>query len=108
MAFESRDGNGSGSSIINTCRENKGNNKNTNNNNNSSSLFVHRTSSLLSPQPSSLLLSSLSDSKGRIAKKLRISLTDKCNFSCLFCMPSQKRNIQWIPGNEILTFSEIG
>lgn len=105
MAFESRDGNGSGSSIINTCRENKGNNKNTNNN--SSSLFAHRTSSLLSSQPSSLLLSSLSDSKGRIAKKLRISLTDKCNFSCLFCMPSQKRDIQWIPGNEILTFPEI-
>jgi len=46
----------------------------------------------------------LIDSFGRVAKKLRISVTDRCNFTCIFCMPSQPI---WIPKNEILTFEEI-
>jgi len=48
----------------------------------------------------------LSDRMGRIARKVRISLTDRCNFACLFCMPN-KREVKWLPKEEILTFEEI-
>ena len=48
----------------------------------------------------------LSDRKGRVAKKLRISITDRCNFACLFCMP-EKDKITWIPHEEVLSFEEI-
>lgn len=48
----------------------------------------------------------LQDRKGRVARKLRISVTDRCNFACLFCMP-EKDKITWIPESEILNFSEI-
>ena len=48
----------------------------------------------------------LRDRKGRIARKLRVSVTDRCNFACLFCMP-EKDKISWIPKEEILNFSEI-
>ena len=48
----------------------------------------------------------LRDRKGRIAKKLRISVTDRCNFACLFCMPD-KGKVDWIPTEEILNFDEI-
>lgn len=48
----------------------------------------------------------LSDNRGRVARKLRISVTDKCNFSCLFCMPPRS-GVKWIPGTELLTFGEI-
>ena len=41
----------------------------------------------------------LVDSFGRIAKKLRISVTDRCNFTCIFCMPAQP---VWIPKVGIL------
>ena len=48
----------------------------------------------------------LRDTKGRIAKKLRISVTDRCNFACLFCMP-EKDKVTWIPREEILSFEEV-
>lgn len=48
----------------------------------------------------------LVDTKGRVATKLRISVTDRCNFACLFCMP-EKKNVQWLPSTELLTFDEI-
>lgn len=46
----------------------------------------------------------LSDSYGRVARKLRISVTDRCNFRCQFCMPKAP---VWLPRNEILTYEEI-
>jgi cyclic pyranopterin phosphate synthase len=46
------------------------------------------------------------DKKGRVAGKLRISVTDRCNFACLFCMPD-KGSIRWLPNEEILSFEEI-
>ena len=49
----------------------------------------------------------LLDRKGRVAKKLRISVTDRCNFACLFCMP-EKNKIKWIDKRDILEFEEIG
>jgi len=47
----------------------------------------------------------LEDSLGRVPKKLRISVTDRCNFRCTFCMP---RNPLWLPRQEILSYEEIG
>ncbi len=48
----------------------------------------------------------LVDRKGRVARKLRISVTDRCNFACLFCMP-EKDKVHWIPTEDILEFEEI-
>ena len=48
----------------------------------------------------------LVDRKGRVAKKLRISVTDRCNFACLFCMP-EKDKISWIRSEDILDFEEV-
>lgn len=52
------------------------------------------------------MIGRLVDGKGRIARKLRISVTDKCNFACLFCMP-HKNEVKWIPQQDILSFEEI-
>jgi len=52
------------------------------------------------------VIAKLVDGKGRIARKLRISVTDRCNFACLFCMP-HKNEVQWIPQQDILSFEEI-
>ena len=46
----------------------------------------------------------LTDSFGRVARKLRVSVTDRCNFRCQFCMPTHP---VWLPHSEILTFEEI-
>ena len=48
---------------------------------------------------------SLTDSFGRIARKLRISVTDRCNLQCIYCMP--KNNNNWFDPSDILTFDEI-
>lgn len=48
---------------------------------------------------------SLVDGFGRVADDLRISVTDKCNFRCTYCMPAE--GLKWLPRNEILTFEEI-
>jgi len=49
--------------------------------------------------------SKLIDNYGRIAKKLRVSVTDKCNMRCGYCMP--KNNIKWFDSTEVLSFEEI-
>ena len=49
--------------------------------------------------------SSLTDSYGRVAKKLRISVTDNCNMRCGYCMP--KDNTNWFDTADILSFDEI-
>jgi cyclic pyranopterin phosphate synthase len=46
----------------------------------------------------------LVDRFGRAARKLRISVTDRCNFRCNFCMP---KNPVWLDRRELLTFDEI-
>jgi cyclic pyranopterin phosphate synthase len=46
----------------------------------------------------------LIDSFGRIARKLRIQVTDRCNYSCDFCMPP---NPVWLDRSEVLTFEEM-
>ncbi|MGI9044789.1 MAG: GTP 3',8-cyclase MoaA [Gemmatimonadaceae bacterium] len=45
------------------------------------------------------------DQFGRSIEYLRISVTDKCNFRCLYCMPQE--GLQWLPKAEILTYEEI-
>lgn len=47
----------------------------------------------------------LFDSFGRIARKLRISVTDRCNMHCKYCMPQGK--IQWLNEEDILGYDEI-
>jgi cyclic pyranopterin phosphate synthase len=47
----------------------------------------------------------LIDNYGRIAKKLRVSVTDKCNMRCGYCMP--KNNTKWFDSTEVLSFEEI-
>jgi cyclic pyranopterin phosphate synthase len=49
--------------------------------------------------------SKLIDNYGRIAKKLRISVTDRCNMRCGYCMP--KDNTKWFDTTEVLSFEEI-
>ena len=47
----------------------------------------------------------LVDSFGRTATDLRISVTDRCNFRCRYCMPPE--GLPWLPKDELLTFEEI-
>ena len=47
----------------------------------------------------------LIDSFGRVHTDLRISVTDRCNLRCVYCMPEE--GVAWVPRSEILTFEEI-
>ena len=47
----------------------------------------------------------LTDSYGRIATDLRVSLTDRCNLRCSYCMPPE--GLDWLPGPEVLTGEEV-
>jgi len=47
----------------------------------------------------------LTDSYGRTLDYLRLSITDRCNLRCVYCMP--KEGIQWKPHGSILEFEEI-
>ena len=50
-------------------------------------------------------MDALRDSWGREIKSLRVSVTDKCNFRCRYCMPAE--GLEWLPREEVLTFEEI-
>lgn len=47
----------------------------------------------------------LKDSFGRVATDLRVSLTDKCNLRCSYCMPPE--GLDWMPSAQLLTADEI-
>ena len=47
----------------------------------------------------------LQDSFGRVATDLRVSLTDRCNLRCTYCMPPE--GLDWLPKPELLTDDEI-
>lgn len=47
----------------------------------------------------------LKDSFGRGIEYLRISVTDRCNFRCLYCMPLE--GLEWLPKSDILSYEEI-
>jgi cyclic pyranopterin phosphate synthase len=48
----------------------------------------------------------LADSYGRVATDLRVSLTDRCNLRCAYCMPPE--GLDWLPSDDVLTAAEIG
>ncbi|GLU45837.1 GTP 3',8-cyclase MoaA [Nocardiopsis ansamitocini] len=47
----------------------------------------------------------LSDSYGRVATDLRVSLTDRCNLRCTYCMPAE--GLDWLPKPDLLTDDEL-
>ncbi|MFG2101437.1 GTP 3',8-cyclase MoaA [Micromonospora echinaurantiaca] len=47
----------------------------------------------------------LVDRYGRVARDLRVSLTDKCNLRCTYCMPAE--GLPWLAGPQLLTDAEI-
>ncbi len=47
----------------------------------------------------------LIDNFGRIAKKLRVSVTDRCNMRCMYCMP--RGNVRWFNEQDVLDYREI-
>ena len=51
----------------------------------------------------------MSDKLGRPLRDLRISVTDRCNFRCIYCMPKEVfgRDYAFLPRRELLTFEEI-
>ena len=51
------------------------------------------------------MTSKLIDTYNRIHKDLRISITDRCNFRCTYCMPEE--GLDWTPREDLLTFEEI-
>ncbi|MBX7220642.1 MAG: GTP 3',8-cyclase MoaA [Blastocatellia bacterium] len=54
---------------------------------------------------STSVFGALQDSHGRVIHDLRISVTDRCNFRCSYCMPIE--GLAWKPKSELLTFEEI-
>ena len=47
----------------------------------------------------------LSDTYGRVATDLRVSLTDRCNLRCAYCMPAE--GLDWLPKPQLLTDNEV-
>jgi GTP 3',8-cyclase len=54
------------------------------------------------PRPDSPLLT---DQFGRVARDLRVSLTDRCNLRCTYCMPAE--GLDWQPTDELLSDAEL-
>ena len=48
----------------------------------------------------------LVDAFGRVATDLRVSLTDRCNLRCAYCMPPE--GLDWLPTEDVLTDTEVG
>ncbi|MEA2506904.1 MAG: 3,8-cyclase [Actinomycetota bacterium] len=55
--------------------------------------------------PSGAVRPGLVDSFGRSATDLRVSVTDRCNFRCHYCMPPE--GLPWLPKDALLTYEEI-
>ena len=49
--------------------------------------------------------SPLIDTQGRVVRDLRISVTDRCNLRCVYCMPAE--GMPWLPKDDLLTYEEI-
>ncbi|MDR1967595.1 MAG: GTP 3',8-cyclase MoaA [Burkholderiaceae bacterium] len=73
-------------------------------------LVDHRTAALPAPSvPASAPAGVLRDARGRALRDLRISVTDRCNFRCSYCMPKEVFDSQyaWLPHAALLSFEEI-
>ena len=51
----------------------------------------------------------MADTLGRPLRDLRVSVTDRCNFRCTYCMPKEvfDRDYAFLPRDQLLTFEEI-
>lgn len=47
----------------------------------------------------------LIDTQGRVVRDLRISVTDRCNLRCVYCMPAE--GMPWLPKQDLLTYEEL-
>ncbi len=52
-----------------------------------------------------MIIEQSADNSGRIINYLRLSITDRCNLRCVYCMPEE--GIDFLPHSEILTYEEI-
>jgi len=61
------------------------------------------------PTPRPIRGGTLADTRGRRLCDLRISVTDRCNFRCTYCMPKSvfDRDYRFLPRTELLSFEEI-
>ena len=59
--------------------------------------------SLATPRPP--VDGGLVDTFGRVARDLRVSVTDRCNLRCTYCMPGE--GLPWLPGPQVLTDEEL-
>lgn len=48
----------------------------------------------------------LTDTLGRVHTYLRVSVTDRCNYRCVYCLPEE--GMTWLPRSELLSYEEIG
>lgn len=74
-------------------------------------LIDHRIAALTAGLPAQPVVANglLSDTLGRPLRDLRISVTDRCNFRCSYCMPKEvfDKDYQYLPHNSLLSFEEI-
>ena len=73
-------------------------------------LVDHRTATLAVPQSASVAADgTLLDARGRPLRDLRISVTDRCNFRCSYCMPKEvfDNTYSYLPHSALLSFEEI-
>ncbi len=75
--------------------------------------IVDQRSRLLTPQvsatPGAPASGTLLDTRGRPLRDLRISVTDRCNFRCSYCMPKEvfDKHYRYLPHSDLLSFEEI-
>jgi cyclic pyranopterin phosphate synthase len=64
---------------------------------------------LIAPAQPAAATGTLQDTRGRAVRDLRISVTDRCNFRCVYCMPKTVfgRDYPFLPRAELLSFEEI-
>ena len=62
----------------------------------------HTRGSFGAPRPDN---PELVDTFGRVATDLRVSLTDRCNLRCTYCMPAE--GLDWMPGDQVLGDDEL-
>src|SRR5438552_1457219 len=67
------------------------------------------TITTLHSTPAGSAAATLTDALGRPLHDLRISVTDRCNFRCVYCMPKEVfgRDFAFLPSAQLLTFEEI-
>jgi cyclic pyranopterin phosphate synthase len=70
------------------------------------SLGIPAVNSATEPDPARPDHPGLLDRYGRVATDLRVSLTDRCNLRCTYCMPPE--GLDWMPADQALTDVEVG